>query len=199
MITQQEFIADCYLGYAAKGLEPGNPLYGEWQKCHYPTPASLGGTAWVWLLEEHHAIQGILQCEEFQHPCIFGWERKFLRDDMMPLFSKWMTIKSQRAAAAGHTEYGNRKRAEWNKNVLSKLISGEDNYAWGWDWYHNSAGQNKRFPVNPGGDWLPGMKKKGYTNTLYQCTVTGYISNAGGLSHYQKKRGIDTSNRIRLE
>lgn len=32
----------------------------------------------------------------------------------------------------------------------------------------------------------------------WQCLKTGYISNSGGLSVYQKKRGIDTSNRIRL-
>ena len=32
----------------------------------------------------------------------------------------------------------------------------------------------------------------------WQCTVTGYISTPGPLSLYQKKRGIDTSNRIRL-
>jgi hypothetical protein len=33
----------------------------------------------------------------------------------------------------------------------------------------------------------------------WQCTVTGHVSNAGALSRYQKARGIDTSNRIRLE
>ena len=33
----------------------------------------------------------------------------------------------------------------------------------------------------------------------YKCTVTGYESNAAGLSRYQKKRGIDPSNRIRLQ
>ena len=32
----------------------------------------------------------------------------------------------------------------------------------------------------------------------FQCTVTGFITNAGGLSSYQKARGIDTSNRVRL-
>jgi hypothetical protein len=32
----------------------------------------------------------------------------------------------------------------------------------------------------------------------FQCTVTGFITNAGGLSMYQKARGIDTSNRVRL-
>jgi hypothetical protein len=32
----------------------------------------------------------------------------------------------------------------------------------------------------------------------FQCTVTGYVTNAGALSHYQKARGIDTSNRKRI-
>jgi general stress protein YciG len=43
--------------------------------------------------------------------------------------------------------------------------------------------------------------KKGAKNTnsqKYQCTETGYISTSGPLSRYQKARGIDTSNRIRV-
>jgi hypothetical protein len=32
----------------------------------------------------------------------------------------------------------------------------------------------------------------------FQCTITGFISNAGPLSIYQKARGIDTTKRIRL-
>ena len=32
----------------------------------------------------------------------------------------------------------------------------------------------------------------------FQCTVTGFITNAGNLSKYQKARGIDTSNRVRV-
>jgi len=32
----------------------------------------------------------------------------------------------------------------------------------------------------------------------FQCTITGHISGAGPLSTYQKARGIDTSNRVRL-
>lgn len=34
---------------------------------------------------------------------------------------------------------------------------------------------------------------------LWQCTVTGFITNPGSLSRYQMKRGIDTSCRIRLQ
>jgi hypothetical protein len=33
----------------------------------------------------------------------------------------------------------------------------------------------------------------------WQCTVTGYISNPGALSTYQKKRGIDVSKRRKIE
>jgi hypothetical protein len=32
----------------------------------------------------------------------------------------------------------------------------------------------------------------------WQCTETGFITNAGNLSKYQRARGIDTSNRIRI-
>lgn len=34
--------------------------------------------------------------------------------------------------------------------------------------------------------------------TKFQCTVTGHISNAGGLVHYQRARGIDTTNRVKI-
>jgi general stress protein YciG len=33
----------------------------------------------------------------------------------------------------------------------------------------------------------------------WQCTVTGFVTNAGSLTLYQKARGIDTSNRIRIQ
>jgi hypothetical protein len=33
----------------------------------------------------------------------------------------------------------------------------------------------------------------------WKCTITGYITNAGGLSNYQRHRNIDVSNRIRIE
>lgn len=46
-------------------------------------------------------------------------------------------------------------------------------------------------------DW--GKKFAAQTNTtLYQCLVTGFVSTAGPLSHYQKKRGIETHLRVKL-
>ncbi|NBS94205.1 MAG: hypothetical protein EBS91_10535 [Betaproteobacteria bacterium] len=35
-------------------------------------------------------------------------------------------------------------------------------------------------------------------NQKWKCTETGFITNAGNLTKYQKARGIDTSNRVRI-
>jgi hypothetical protein len=44
-----------------------------------------------------------------------------------------------------------------------------------------------------------GRKGSKVTNSQrWMCTETGYISNSGGLSRYQKARGIDTSKRVRI-
>jgi hypothetical protein len=40
---------------------------------------------------------------------------------------------------------------------------------------------------------------KASNSQKWQCTETGYTSNAGGLTCYQKKRGIDPSNRIKVD
>jgi len=46
-----------------------------------------------------------------------------------------------------------------------------------------------------------GGKKGGkiVSSQKWQCTVTGHVSNAGGLSRFQKAKGIDTSNRIKID
>jgi hypothetical protein len=44
-----------------------------------------------------------------------------------------------------------------------------------------------------------GKKRAASTNAIkYRCTITGFISTPGPLTGYQKKRGIDPSNRIRI-
>jgi hypothetical protein len=45
-----------------------------------------------------------------------------------------------------------------------------------------------------------GKKSIKITNAQrWQCTVTGYVSTPAGLTRYQTVRGIDTSNRIRIQ
>ena len=40
---------------------------------------------------------------------------------------------------------------------------------------------------------------KASTSQKWQCTVTGYVSNSGGLTCYQKAKGIDTAKRIKVD
>lgn len=46
-----------------------------------------------------------------------------------------------------------------------------------------------------------GGKKGGKSVSLqrWQCTITGYISTPAGLSHYQRAKGIEALNRIRIK
>jgi hypothetical protein len=95
MITQREYVEGCQQWYREADLQPGNPEDGVWEQCHYPVPKCLGGTETVLLLKEHHAVQGVLQSEEFGHPCIYGWEKRYLDDEIALIWKKWMRAKAQ--------------------------------------------------------------------------------------------------------
>jgi hypothetical protein len=94
MPTQEQFVRWCEDYYFDNRLEPGNPCHGDWESCHYPVPKCLGGSNTVLLLKEHHAIQGVLQSEECNHPCIWGWEKSYLEAEILSLWRKWMGVKA---------------------------------------------------------------------------------------------------------
>jgi hypothetical protein len=87
--TQREYVAGCLAWYLEVDLQQGNPEDGDWHDCHYPVPKSLGGTTTVKLLKQHHAVQGVLQSEEYQHPCVWWWEKQYLEGELLELFEKW--------------------------------------------------------------------------------------------------------------
>ncbi len=89
MITQRQYVEGCLQWYKKADLQPGNPEDGEWHECHYPTPKCLGGTKTILLLKEHHAVQGVLQSEEYKHPCIWGWEKEHCKGEYGELYLKW--------------------------------------------------------------------------------------------------------------
>jgi hypothetical protein len=57
---------------------------------------------------------------------------------------------------------------------------------------------NKRAFECPGPGWERGMTSDP-RRRKFKCTVTGFISSPGGLTKYQKLRGIDLSNRVLVE
>jgi len=68
-----------------------------------------------------------------------------------------------------------------------------------------SKGRTKQVELGVGVH-APGVRSKGGKNggkitssQRWMCLVTGHISTPGGLSHWQRARGIDTSKRVKLE
>jgi len=94
-MNQHDFVAGCFQWYLEADLQPGNPEDGEWHKCHYPVPRRLGGDKIILLLKEHHAVQGVLQSEEYQKCCVHGWEKKLLTGHLLDLYLKWRSEGSR--------------------------------------------------------------------------------------------------------
>jgi hypothetical protein len=100
LMSQEEFVTRVLNHYKTNDIIPGDPNEGRWQECHFPVPRSLGGTDTVLLLRDHHAVQGVLQSEEFEtlctHPsftdCLVGTPYESLH-------RKWLGQYSRHAAA----------------------------------------------------------------------------------------------------
>lgn len=90
-MDQHEYVRGALAYYAENYYEPGNPEDGIWEDCHYPKPECLGGRTTIKLLKQHHAVQGVLQSEEYQHRCIWGWEVDYLSGELLDTARKWMS------------------------------------------------------------------------------------------------------------
>jgi hypothetical protein len=64
-------------------------------------------------------------------------------------------------------------------------------------WWTNGK-ENRRSFECPGPDWVRGVNNHP-SKRRFQCTITGFVSSPGGLTKYQKQRGIDPSNRVCIE
>jgi hypothetical protein len=119
-MNQHEFVLGCQRYYAENYYEPGNPEDGIWEDCHYPVPRCLGGTETVKLLKEHHAIQGVLQSEEYQRRCFHGWEKFYLPDEYLELWEKWHIHGSTLASQA----FVEKTTPEQRKEISRKAVAG---------------------------------------------------------------------------
>ena len=105
--TLDDFVVDCYLNYAAQGIEVGDPTY-EWEEAHHDLPACMGGIKTVTLMRKDHAIHGVLQSEAFQRPCIYGWEVSYLEGEILDLYRKWKREHCRRAGRQTAINHPNR-------------------------------------------------------------------------------------------
>jgi hypothetical protein len=72
-MNQHEWVQRCVEYYKQNDFtpEPGR----EWQRAHYPAPKGVGeGT--IWLMHDHHQVQGILQSEEYGRMCFYPYDAK---------------------------------------------------------------------------------------------------------------------------
>jgi hypothetical protein len=226
------FVEDCYLDYASRGIEIGDPVY-EWHIAHHPEPACLGGTKTVQLMKKDHAVHGVIQSEVFQHPCIFGWEHTFLTESYLVLFHKWSETKYKLGGAATfNTGVGifnplYRESSEYRVQMsdYGKIGGGQNTPSQQRARKENGsrvgrmntpAQQTARKNLNEAnvregrGIHNPEYRKsedykkqksdnaKTVNGQKWMCLETGHISNPGGLSKYQKAKGIDTSKRVCL-
>ena len=105
-MNQHAYVSGVLHYYGENYYEPGNPDDGVWHECHYPAPKCLGGKTTLLLLEQHHAIQGILQSEEYNHPCIYGWEEQYLPREYLHLYDKWMSVRHDLSVTAKYRKWG---------------------------------------------------------------------------------------------
>ncbi len=99
VLNQHDFVASCLVKYRLEPLPPGEC----WEDAHYPTPKCLKGTETVPLWSRDHSAQGLLQSEEFDHPCIHTFSLEKDRQNLgkyypeyLPLLEKWVSEKGRR-------------------------------------------------------------------------------------------------------
>lgn len=119
-MNQHEYVLGCQRYYAENGYEPGNPEDGEWHDCHYPVPKCLGGTETVKLLKQHHAVQGVLQSEEYQRCCIWGWEKAYLDGEPLALARKWQGVRAKANVSKGWANMTPEERSARVSRSVSK-------------------------------------------------------------------------------
>jgi hypothetical protein len=98
MITQKEFIDQCQIKYRFEILPEGEC----WEDAHYPVPLCKLGEDTIPLWKSDHAAHNVIQSEEIGHPCVFGWELRYLTGEyshLVPYFHKWKQILCGLAAA----------------------------------------------------------------------------------------------------
>ena len=167
-----------------------------------------------------HTVQGLLQSVELNHKCFYHsanskdlYNLETYYPEYLELFkqlkSQFASRKGKKSAvtnqangtsifAPGVTSAGGKKAAVTNQTNGTSIFAPGLASKGG----KKAAVTNQ---VNGTSIFAPGMAsaggKKGSATTnaqKWQCLETGFITNPGGLSRYQKKRGIDTSLRVRI-
>ena len=185
--TQKQFVDDCLAKYWFTEI----PADQKWEAAHFPLPACSGEGDTVLLWSADHTVQGLLQSVEFDYQCFHGkankkdlYNLKTYYPEYLPLFEQLRShFCSRRGKITAELKVGVCGRSADQMTANGKKTAAK-----------NKANGTSAF-FNPKVQLANGKKTSAQK---WQCLVTGHICNAGPLSRYQKKRGIDTSLRIQL-
>jgi hypothetical protein len=212
-MNQHDYVQSCIRLYDENGIIPGDPEEGTWNDAHYPAPKGEGIHT-IPLLWEHHQVQGILQSEEYGKCCFWlGDARYFLNNgpfvegwfELWDLYEKWSSVAGRKAVEKAHS-----RKDSSGKSILG-VSNGKKQAARMNEVIHREkddrgrslagvrASERLHEVKDESGKSVRGVNLAKNTNKqLWECTITGYISNPGALTNYQKAKGIDTKNRIKI-
>ena len=173
------FVETTLKNYRDLGLKPdGSP---QWNLAHFPLPKVLGGTQEICLLKGDHAVQGVLQSEAYQTPCIYGWEGEYLDGEMLALFKKWMAVKGRRTGLSN----AGKPSASWHvrKENWSAVSSAGGKASW--------AARVARGEPSPLKTTTEDRRAGGRASAAkrYQCPCCDLVTNAGNLARHMKSTG----------
>ena len=214
-MNQHEWVYGCYQYYLENHIEPGNPEDGVWEKAHWPVPKCKGGSKTILLLKQHHAVQGVLQSEEWQTCCVAGWEKHYLEGDYLEMWQKWKTwggkkwggISGKITAELGigcHDptylgvggkiggKIGGKKTAELGIGLHDPEVRKRASRNGG-----KRASELKKGIHSP--EWDRSKTMRDLTlNQVWESTEDGFRGNPGNVAKHNKQNGWDPNARVRV-
>ena len=195
--TQQQFVRDCMDKYFFTEI----PSNQKWEVAHYPLPKCSGEDDTVLLWSADHTVQGLLQSMELDHKCFHGFANQKDLYNLETYYPEYLELfqqlKSQFAKRNGNksVELGLGAFAPGMQSAGGKKGGKKGGTIGGKKTAELKVGVCGRSVEQMTADGKKGVKI--VNAQQWQCSVTEYVSTPGGLSHWQRKRGIDTSLRVR--
>jgi hypothetical protein len=202
-MNQHDFVKECLEFYEEGGWSPEK----GWEEAHYPAPENKGNST-IWMQHDHHQVQGLWQSKEYGQCCFFsGHAKRFLKHgpfvsgwfELWDIYDKYSGENGRKTAELGvgaHGRSAEQMKEDTRKGGIKAAELGVGAHA------PDMASKGRTKQVELGvGVHAPGVRSnagKTTTSQKWMCLVTGHISTPGGLSHWQRARGIDTSKRIKL-
>lgn len=203
---------DLYVAYVNKCVADNwandvDPAHYEMEWNHF-LPKCVFGDQPIghWLTKRQHAIASALQTLAFKQNCMFGWHKFHLPDKLLELAWPFFREHCRHGGMKGgpvsakksheeKNEEGKSKRAVKAAKIMNETIHQRKDKT-GKSLHAIKLGKITHSEKDEKGRSVLTVK---INSQRWQCLVTGHISNPAGLSSFQRKRGIDYSQRVRRE